>query len=786
VKKLLSKLKKDKAIKNNRYKYMYGFIVVFAFTGVLAIVSTFAASGPLISANKFPIGFKGESEIITFNSNNRYAANPSAFRIQCNYSHMSYDDPIVYPGQDDAAHLHMFFGNRTTNENSTPQSLEDPSAESTCDGGGINKSSYWAPALIHNGDTPIEPKKLLVYYKPHPSIYDKQHQENIQPVPDNLKLIAGDAKNKTGQTPSTVSWSCNGNDVGWNKPQVIPTNCGPGDELGLSIIFPSCWNGKDLDSPNHRTHLRYFGTGLDPRPEGTVGGYGDVCRDEPGFTTAIPEITMIMKWDLPAGVNGQTIRLSSDAPDAVAGASAHADFMEGWNREAMNTFIVSCIRASQSCTNELGDNTYLTPASNVREAVDPTTNPNPDPTPDTTAPDVTVSEPVEGQSYELSETVVVGALASDNVGIARLDLYVDGELVETRNNVDNFSRQIAAADLGVGNHAATAIVFDTSGNMDTATTVNFTVYEAAPEPVCEDSTANNVGEPLPCLYDDPNPQDTQSPTVSISSPTNNVTVSGTINIDADATDDVGVVRVSYFLDGSSTAFSNDSTAPYSSSWVSTTVANGTHTIRAVAIDAAGNTATSDPITVNVQNVTPDTTNPTTQITAPANNATVYGTITINSSASDNVGVTKVDLIIDGFTAATDLTSPYSFQLDTAILSEGNHTITTRAYDAASNIQVSTPVTINVDNIPPEPVLCEDTTANNAGQPLPCTYDAPPPNSAPVTPGDVTGDGKVDRTDLRQLIINYGRNVTTNTNGDVNGDGKVDRADLRILIINYGK
>jgi hypothetical protein len=64
------------------------------------------------------------------------------FRIVCAFSHMSYDDPIAFPGQPGAAHLHTFFGNIGTNYASTHATLTDPAARSTCPGGGANKSAY--------------------------------------------------------------------------------------------------------------------------------------------------------------------------------------------------------------------------------------------------------------------------------------------------------------------------------------------------------------------------------------------------------------------------------------------------------------------------------------------------------------------------------------------------------------------------------------------------------------------------------------------------------------------
>src|SRR5439155_5214370 len=91
----------------------------------------------------------------------------------------------------------------------------------------------------------------------------------------------------------------------------------------------------------------------------------------------------------------------------------------------------------------------------------------------------------------------------------------------------------------------------------------------------------------------------------------------------------------------------DSAAPYSASFNTTAVANGSHTLSAVARDAAGNTSSAS-VTVNVANAPPpDTTPPTVSITSPANGATVSGTITVTANAADNVGVAGVHFIVDG-------------------------------------------------------------------------------------------------------------------------------------------
>src|SRR5207244_9232104 len=93
----------------------------------------------------------------------------------------------------------------------------------------------------------------------------------------------------------------------------------------------------------------------------------------------------------------------------------------------------------------------------------------------------------------------------------------------------------------------------------------------------------------------------------------------------------------------------------------------------------------------------DTTAPPTSITAPANGATVSGTFSVTASASDNVGVTKVEFYLDGALNATDTTSPYACSWNTTTATNAAHTLTSTAYDAAGNTGSSAAVNVTVNN-----------------------------------------------------------------------------------------
>ncbi|MEK7201553.1 MAG: Ig-like domain-containing protein, partial [Patescibacteria group bacterium] len=95
----------------------------------------------------------------------------------------------------------------------------------------------------------------------------------------------------------------------------------------------------------------------------------------------------------------------------------------------------------------------------------------------------------------------------------------------------------------------------------------------------------------------------------------------------------------------------------------------------------------------------DITSPTTSLTAPTSGSTVSGSsVSVSANASDNIGVSGVQFLLDGANLQTeDTTSPYSITWNTTITTNGSHTITARARDAAGNTTTSSSVTITVNN-----------------------------------------------------------------------------------------
>ena len=183
--------------------------------------------------------------------------------------------------------------------------------------------------------------------------------------------------------------------------------------------------------------------------------------------------------------------------------------------------------------------------------------------------------------------------------------------------------------------------------------------------------------------------DTTPPTIGFSSPTDGSTVSGTASLQVTANDNVGVSSVRVSVDG--TLLGTDNVSPYMFSWNTTFVNNGPHTLTATASDAAGN-ASSASITVTVSNAG-DTTPPAITITSPLDGATASGNVSVLVNATDNMGVVKVELYVDGGLTSTSTSSPFTTKWNTKRAARGVHTIQTKAYDAAGNLGVSQTVTV---------------------------------------------------------------------------------------------
>ena len=268
---------------------------------------------------------------------------------------------------------------------------------------------------------------------------------------------------------------------------------------------------------------------------------------------------------------------------------------------------------------------------------------------------------VTGTTIVRAQVTIVGALTVSNV-----QFKVDGNPIGAPDSTAPYSIEWDTKTASNGIHTLTACARDLLGVVWDSEPVQVTVFN-----------------------------DLTPPTVAIASPASGASLRGTITLDATAADNVGVSGVQFRLDGANLG-AEDTTAPYSIPWSTATAANGSHTLTAIARDAAGNTTTASSVAVVVDNAAPAV-----AVTAPAAGSGVRGSVTITADASDNIAVLGVRFLVDGVPlGAEDLTSPYSVGWDTIAAGNGAHTLTAVARDAAGNVTTSGGVAVTVDNAAP--------------------------------------------------------------------------------------
>jgi hypothetical protein len=222
------------------------------------------------------------------------------FALACGMSHRNNDDPIVFAGKPGKSHNHTFIGNRHTDASSTPESLVG--RETTCESE-ADASAYWFPTLYVGGEA-VHPLTSIVYYV-------KRTYTAVEPHPAGLKMIAGNDKAKTRQPKGVAAWSCGG--VGGTpRFHTIPA-CRADRLLQLQINFPNCWNGKTLDSPDHKRHMAYAKNGACPS----------------SHPRTLPTIALIVLYP----------PMPAQAAVASGRFGAHADFVNGWNQDALAAIV---------------------------------------------------------------------------------------------------------------------------------------------------------------------------------------------------------------------------------------------------------------------------------------------------------------------------------------------------------------------------------------------------------------------------------------------------------------
>jgi len=227
------------------------------------------------------------------------------FDVRCTFSHNGAQDPIVMPGMAGMSHNHEFFGNTTTDENSTAETLL--AGDTTCNDAN-DTSAYWVPSLYQAG-VRVEPREARVRY-------NVGRASAVVAFPAGFMAISG-------RSDSTAGWAC----LAHGKPPVfsdsiavVPT-CVGSSSLMARIVFPQCWDGTSLDSSDHASHLAW--------------ATKDVCPSD--HPVRVPQITLDVIYPHTA-TGGADVTLASGSPSTL-----HADIFEAWQGTSLQQRITHAL-----------------------------------------------------------------------------------------------------------------------------------------------------------------------------------------------------------------------------------------------------------------------------------------------------------------------------------------------------------------------------------------------------------------------------------------------------------
>ncbi len=280
------------------------------------------------------------------------------------------------------------------------------------------------------------------------------------------------------------------------------------------------------------------------------------------------------------------------------------------------------------------------------------------------------------------------ANASDSTGVAKVEFYRGASLIGTDFAAPyQLPLNFTLADVGSASYSAKA--YDAAGNVGTSNLINLSVVP-----------------------------DTTPPTVSLAASPTALQLPGSSTLSATAADAFGIAKVEFYRGNSLIA--TDTTAPFSFVVNFGAADAGNASFTAKAFDPQGNSATSAPLVISVA---PDTTPPTVSLQASPATVVLPGGTTLNATATDAVGVTKVEFYRGNSLIATDLTVPFSHSLTFGNGDIGNLSFTAKAFDAQNNSTTSAAVIVAVS----APVAGDtyasptgvDTGNTTCGQATPC-------------------------------------------------------------------
>jgi hypothetical protein len=269
----------------------------------------------------------------------------------CEFSHLATYDPIVDPGNDRFMHLHMFFGNTAVGHNSTYQSLRS-SGDSTCDGGPLNRTAYWMPAVFDEHDQVVVPDYFELYYKAE----NADRPSDVQPYPNGSAHDRRRPRQRSGCGAGPVKDPRRRRPPSPTAPTVNASPCRSGSPTAGTaeprLARPPL--------PHGLRNQQHLGTVPEP-PRPPARAHRVRPLREPGrIQPVVPQ-------------------LGPHEPRRPApnGSTFHADWFGAWDNDIQDRWVTHCLHGERSASNgNLCDGQQLRPAPLPRTPPHPQPNPH--------------------------------------------------------------------------------------------------------------------------------------------------------------------------------------------------------------------------------------------------------------------------------------------------------------------------------------------------------------------------------------------------------------------------
>ncbi|MFJ2925870.1 DUF1996 domain-containing protein [Streptomyces massasporeus] len=283
------------------------------------------------------------------NANDKGAASGGSFATSCGVNEnglFNSDNIIAAPGVTNGAHhFHDYVGNQSNNAFASDQDLAK--AETSCDDQGDKSSYYWPVVRLQNGAQEqdaqkpgggiegnageiVTPKQVTLTFVGNP-------REKVTAMPRLLRIITGDAKSfVNGPANANASWSCTGFEDRQLKDK-YPL-CPQGSDVVRTFKFQSCWDGRNIDSANHRTHV----------------AFADAAGNCPSGFRPIPQLVQRIVYDIDApslqdgGRTTPLFAVDSFPEQLHKPVTDHGDFINIFDEDLMGE-MVDCINDGRKC-----------------------------------------------------------------------------------------------------------------------------------------------------------------------------------------------------------------------------------------------------------------------------------------------------------------------------------------------------------------------------------------------------------------------------------------------------